>query len=71
LDTLHMLFGVEVAGEPYETVGGLVFGSLGQLPEAGQRIEALGLELTVRHVEGRRIKSVVVRPIRAGAEPEP
>ncbi len=65
LDTLHVLFSVDVGDEPYETVGGLVFGRLGHLPEAGQRVEAFGLELLVRRVEGRRIKSVVARPLPA------
>ena len=62
LDTLRMLFGVDVEDEPFETVGGLVFGRLGRLPKVGQRIDAFGLELVVRRIEGRRIKSVVVRP---------
>ncbi len=68
VDTLHVLFGVDIADEPHETVGGLVFGRLGHLPEVGQRIEALGMELIVRRVEGRRIKSVIVRPPAAGRE---
>jgi CBS domain containing-hemolysin-like protein len=62
VDALHDLFGVDVAGEPYETVGGLIFGRLGHLPEAGEEIEACGLKLVVRRVEGRRIKSVIARP---------
>jgi len=66
VDTLHILFGVDVADEPFETVGGLVFGRLGHLPATGQRIEALGLEMIVRRVEDRRIKSVIVRPPAAG-----
>ena len=61
VDALHELFGVDVAREPYETVGGLFFGRLGRLPEAGQEIEALGLSLTAASVEGRRIKSVIAR----------
>ena len=69
LDTLRVLFGVDLEGEPFETVGGLVFGRLGQLPEAGQKVEALGLELKVLQVEGRRIKSLLVRPF-AGGSPE-
>ncbi len=68
VDTLHMLFGVDVGHEPVETVGGLVFGRLGQLPEVGQRIEAFGLEIAVRQVEGRRVKSVIVRPADSGRE---
>ena len=71
VDTLHVLFGVDIADEPHETVGGLVFGRLGHLPEAGQRVEALGMELIVRRVEGRRIKSVIVRPPAAAREDLP
>ena len=66
VDTLHMLFGVDVEDEPVETVGGLVFARLGQLPEVGQRIVAFGLEIVVREVAGRRVKSLVVRPTAAG-----
>ena len=66
VDTLHMLFGVDVEDEPVETVGGLVFGRLGQLPEAGQRIEAFGLEIIVQEVQGRRVKSLIVRPAETG-----
>ncbi len=59
LDALQELFGAAVAEEPYETVGGLIFGRLGYLPEPGEKLEAFGLELTVERVEGRRIKSVI------------
>ncbi len=68
VDSLHVLFGADVGDEPVETVGGLVFSRLGRLAEAGQRIEAFGLELEVKRVEGRRIKSVVVRPVSAAPE---
>jgi CBS domain containing-hemolysin-like protein len=70
VDTLHMLFGVDVGDEPVETVGGLVFSRLGYLPEVGQRIEAFGLDLVVRRVEGRRIKSVIVRLAATDTEDE-
>ena len=69
LDTLHVLFDVAVEEEPYETVGGLVFGKLGRLPEAEARVEALGLAFVVQRVEGRRIKSVIVRPSSPATEP--
>lgn len=69
LDTLSVLFGVDTDDEPYETVGGLVFGRLGRLPREGHEIAALGLRLIVRRVEGRRIKSVLVRPA-SDAPPE-
>jgi len=60
LETLDELFDVDLEAEPYETVGGLIFGLLGLVPEAGQVVEAHGLVLEVEKVEERRIKSVLV-----------
>ena len=60
LETLDELFDVDLEAEPYETVGGLIFGLLGLVPEAGQVVEAHGLVLEVEKVEERRIKSVMV-----------
>lgn len=59
VDVLEELFGVDVEEEPYETVGGLVFGSLGEIPRAGQSVECFGVRLTVEEVEGRRVRTVL------------
>lgn len=60
LETLDELFDVDLEAEPYETVGGLIFGLLGLVPGPGQVVEAHGLVLEVEKVEERRIKSVLV-----------
>jgi CBS domain containing-hemolysin-like protein len=55
LDALGVLFGVDLEDEPYETVGGMIFGSLGDLPEPGSKVTAHGLEFTVENVDDRRV----------------
>jgi CBS domain containing-hemolysin-like protein len=60
LETLEELFDIDVEEEPYETLGGLIFGRLGFVPAPGQAVEAHGLVLEVAAVEGRRITAVLV-----------
>ena len=60
LETLDELFDVEIEEEPFETVGGLIFGSLGYVPKPGESVDSHGLMLEVERVEDRRIKSVIV-----------
>ena len=52
-------FGVEVAPNAFETVGGYLTALLGRLPRTGDRV-ALGKGLVgeVREVRGRRIETV-------------
>lgn len=50
------------------TVAGLVVHTLGRVPQEGDRIEAMGLELVVESIESRRVVTVRVRI--AGAQPE-
>lgn len=47
--------------EEFDTIGGLVFGLLGRLPERGETVECNGALLTVEQTNGRRIRSVRVR----------
>lgn len=61
LQVLEELFDVDVAEEPYETVSGLVFGLLGDVPRVGDRIVRLGLEFLVEQVAERRVRKVLVR----------
>lgn len=59
-------FGLELPDEDYSTIGGYVFGALGRLPVVGDRVAARGIHLSVRDMEGRRIKTVAIeRPPRA------
>ncbi|MDX1644837.1 MAG: hemolysin family protein [Thermoanaerobaculia bacterium] len=61
VEELEDLFPIELDETPYETVGGLVFTTLGRLPELGETVRRHGLEFEVREVEGRRIQKVRVR----------
>ncbi len=46
---------VELPDEAWDTVGGLVIGSLGRLPKVGDRVEVAGLRFTVTVRRGRRV----------------
>ena len=68
LELLDELFDVDFEEEPYETVGGLIFGRLGSVPRPGEAVESHGLRLTVERIDGRRIRSVLVEKLIAGGE---
>ena len=68
LDEIEELFGIELDDEPYETVGGLVFGHLGDLPEAGATVEAHGLRFVVEAVGERRVDRLRVERMVKAAE---
>ncbi len=62
VDDLNQLLGSELPEEGWDTVGGLVFGTLGRVPTEGESVELEGVELTVERVQGRRVVEVSVRP---------
>jgi Mg2+/Co2+ transporter CorC len=67
VDDLNERFGT--AAEPeYDTVGGLVLEVAGHIPVVGESVEIDGVRLTVEHLEGNRIRQLVVQP--AAAEDE-
>lgn len=63
LGEVEELFDVELDDEPYETVGGLIFGHLGDLPEAGATVEAHGLRFVVESVGERRVDQLRVERV--------
>jgi CBS domain containing-hemolysin-like protein len=70
LDQLRERLSVELTDEPYDTVGGLVFGRLGRLATVGDTIEVEGYRFQVTAVDGRRVAQVRVvraRPPRKAA----
>jgi len=70
LEALRERLGVELTDEPYDTVGGLVFGRLGRLAAVGDTIEIEGYRFQVTAVDGRRVAQVRVvraRPPRKAA----
>jgi CBS domain containing-hemolysin-like protein len=54
-------FGPPVAETEHDTVGGLVFGTLGYVPEPGEGVVRGGWRFTVEQMDGRRIQLVRVR----------
>jgi putative hemolysin len=68
LESLDELFEVELDEEAYETIGGLIFGTLGYVPEPGECVEIGGLRFRIESVEQRRISSVAVHPIQGADE---
>jgi CBS domain containing-hemolysin-like protein len=75
LEVLDDLYGVEIAEDEVETIGGLVFARHGTVTEAGTVVEdsATGLSYTVDEMRERRIVSVTVRRLEpaAGEDDEP
>jgi len=66
VDELAELLGVELPEEPWDTAGGLVFGSLGRVPRPGDRLELEGVVFVVERTQGRRVAKLLVD---AGAGP--
>ena len=60
VDDLNELLDADLPEEGWDTVGGLVFGTLGHVPTQGERIELDGLIITVECVQGRRVGKVLV-----------
>ncbi len=57
---LNERFGLSVPEEDATTIGGFVFGILGRLPHAGDRVIAGGAIFTVEAMEGRRVSNLSV-----------
>jgi CBS domain containing-hemolysin-like protein len=60
VDDLNELLDSDLPEEGWDTVGGLVFGTLGRVPVEGERLELDGLTITVERVQGRRVGKVVI-----------
>jgi CBS domain containing-hemolysin-like protein len=57
---LAELADIELPDEEWDTVGGLVFGLAGRVPDEGDTFDAEGLQFTAYSVDGRRISRVKV-----------
>jgi len=60
--------GTEFSDEEYDTVGGLVLKSAGQLPKRGDRVHVGELTLTVLRADSRRLHSLLVERKRTATE---
>jgi CBS domain containing-hemolysin-like protein len=60
LAELRERLGMELEEEPYDTVGGLVFGRLGRLPKMGDVVDVEGRRFVVSALDGRRVSQIRV-----------
>ncbi|MEM7285087.1 MAG: hemolysin family protein [Actinomycetota bacterium] len=67
LDDLEDVLDSELPEGEWSTVGGLIFNTLGHVPEIGESVDVDGHRLLVERVQGRRIARVLVSPLAAGA----
>ena len=60
VDDLNEVLGATLPEDGWDTVGGLVFGTLGRVPLEGESIELDGIVITIERVQGRRVGKVLV-----------
>jgi putative hemolysin len=63
-------YGENLDDTDYTTIGGYVFGQLGRLPRAGDRVPAGRHALEVVEMEGRRVKALRLHSPQPETEPE-
>ena len=67
IDEVNELLEADLPHEEWDTVGGLVFGLTGRVPQEGERVRFDSLEFRTERVTGRRIQKVVITKL----PPEP
>jgi CBS domain containing-hemolysin-like protein len=60
LSDIDERFGLGLDNEETDTLGGFIYAQLGRVPQAGETVEGEEYRLTVRHIEGRRIRRVLL-----------
>ncbi len=58
LDDFNEVMGTELEKDSADTLGGLMYGSMGRVPLGGEQVQVEGVTLTVDQVVGRRIHKV-------------
>jgi magnesium and cobalt exporter, CNNM family len=67
VEELNDVLEADLPDEEWDTVGGLLFGTLEHVPEAGEAVELHGFRFAAEELDGRRIKLVRVTRV---AEPQ-
>ena len=62
LDDLDAILEIDLPEGDWSTVGGLIFNTLGHVPDVGETIELNGHHFLVERVQGRRIARVLFTP---------
>jgi CBS domain containing-hemolysin-like protein len=63
VDDADELLGAELPQGAWDTVGGLMLGLVGRVPDVGDSVEVDGFRLTALEVRGRRIGRVRIEPM--------
>ena len=63
VEELNEVLDAELPDEEWDTVGGLLFGTLEHVPEPGESVELDGWRFTAEELDGRRIRSVRVSAV--------
>ena len=58
IEEVNNAYGLALDDAAYTTLGGLLFGTLGRLPKAGDRIRLGSTEFEIVTMEGRRVGTV-------------
>ena len=61
IDELNDLLGGRLPSDDWDTLGGLIFNTLGHVPAAGDEVQFDGWRFTAEEVEGRRVRRVHIR----------
>jgi CBS domain containing-hemolysin-like protein len=67
IDEVNEVLDVELPDEEWDTVGGLMLGLMGSIPEEGEGVDFRDLRFTAEKVNGRRIVKILI----TRREPEP
>ena len=65
LDYLSDLFGTPIEVEGVDTVGGLVYSTLGKMPQVGDQVDHNGLRIEVLSLLGRRLRKLKLQRYQA------
>jgi CBS domain containing-hemolysin-like protein len=68
IDEVNDELDADLPDDDWDTVGGLVFSTLGHVPSEGECLEFEGYEFCTERMQGQRIVSVLIRPL--GTSPE-
>jgi Mg2+/Co2+ transporter CorC len=68
IDDVNEELDANLPHEEWDTVGGLVFSTLGHVPAEGECLQLAGYEFCAERVQGRRIVSVLIKPLPSEAQ---
>jgi CBS domain containing-hemolysin-like protein len=66
INDLNEMLDVDLPREQWDTVGGLLLGTLGAIPHEGEEVVVDGLRFQAERVQGRRIASVLITRVTEG-----